>query len=180
VSSPCANCKGSGIERQQIQRTIEIPGGVDEGTQIRLASEGEPGVNGGPRGDLYVIIHVKPHKYFRRRKNDLLLDLSINIAQATLGAQIQVPTVEGEMPLRIPPGTQPGKILRIKGKGVPHLRRNGRGDQLVIISVEIPKSLDREQRELFEKLAETMGTEAIPQERSFLDTLKDLFGGIAD
>jgi molecular chaperone DnaJ len=98
---------------------IPVPAGVDDGTRIRIANEGEPGVNGGPSGDLYVFIHVKPHRFFRRRDNDILLDLGINISQATLGAQVTIPTLDGEDTLTIPPGTQPGKVLRLKGKGVP-------------------------------------------------------------
>jgi molecular chaperone DnaJ len=177
ISTPCDHCNGRGQERKKVQKIVPIPAGVDEGTQIRLAGEGEPGINNGPTGDLYIVIHVKPHRYFRRRNNDILLDLSINVAQATLGAEVTVPTVDGEEKLKIQPGSQPGKMIRMKGKGVPHLRRNGRGDQLVILSVEIPRSLSSEQREIFEQLAQTMGTEALPQEMSLIDRLKELLGG---
>ncbi len=180
VSTPCNNCNGRGRERVTLKRSVSVPAGVDEATQIRMDGEGEPGTNGGPRGDLYIVIHVTRHRYFRRRNNDIILDLAINIAQATLGAEVKVPTVDGEETLSIQPGSQPGKMIRMRGKGVPRLQRNGRGDQLVILNVEIPKSLDSEQRELLEKLAETMGTEARPQEMSFIDRLKDLFGGLAD
>jgi len=180
ISTPCQTCGGRGLVRGTIQRMIPVPAGVDDGTRIRVANEGEPGVNGGPSGDLYVFIHVKPHRFFRRRNNDILLDLGINIAQATLGAQVTIPTLNGEDTLTIPPGTQPGKMLRLKGKGVPRLRRNGRGDQLVIVSVDIPRSLSAEQRALLEQLAETLGTEVHPHERGFLDTLKDLLGGLVD
>jgi molecular chaperone DnaJ len=158
---------------------VPIPAGVDDGTQIRLGGEGEPGINGGPRGDLYLVLHVKPHRYFRRRDDDILLDVSINVAQAALGAKIHVPTVEGDEALTVPAGTQAGRMLRLKGKGVPHVRRTGRGDQLVILSVEVPRTVSKEQRELFEKLAATLGSEARPQEKSFLDSLKDMFGGTA-
>jgi len=180
VISPCRGCSGTGVERRQITRSVEIPPGVDNGTQIRIGGEGEPGSNNGPRGDLYVVIRAKAHRYFRRRQEDILLDLSINVAQATLGAQVKVPTLEGDDELRVPPGTQSGKVMRLKGKGVPRLRRNGRGDQLVILSVDIPRNLTKEQRELFEQLAGTMGTEALPQERSLLDALKDMLGNLID
>ncbi len=180
ISTPCEACRGRGLVRETIQRMIAVPAGVDDGTRIRIANEGEPGVNGGPNGDLYVFIHVKPHRFFRRRDNDILLDLGINIAQATLGAKVTIPTLDGEDTLTIPPGTQPGKVLRLRGKGVPRLRRNGRGDQLVIVSVDIPRSLSTEQRTLVEQLAETLGTDVHPQERGFLDTLKDLLGGLID
>jgi molecular chaperone DnaJ len=180
ITSPCKNCRGRGRVHAEVARVIQVPAGVDDGTQIRVSGEGEPGVFGGPPGDLYVVVHVKPHRFFRRRGNDIILDLAINIAQATLGADISIPTLDGEDQLSIPAGTQPGKVLKLRGKGVPHLRRNGRGDQLVVISVQIPKSLSNEQRELFVELAETLGSEVKPQERSFLDSLKDLLGGLAD
>lgn len=177
ISTPCKQCQGRGLERQNRKKTVEIPGGVDNGTQIRLSAEGQPGANSGPPGDLYLVIKVKSHKFFHRRDNDILLNLDINIAQATLGADVDVPTVDGTAILTIPSGTQPGKILRMRGKGVPHLRSDRRGDQLVVLNVEIPKKLKNEQREIFEKLAESLGSEVHPQERSFLDSLRDLFGG---
>lgn len=180
VSTPCQNCGGGGIEQLHVERTISIPPGVNDGTQIRVGGEGEPGPNRGPRGDLYVVVRVGNHRYFRRRKDDILLDLSINLSQAALGSEIEVPTLEGDEKLRIPAGTQPGRIFRMRGKGVPHLQRNGRGDQLVVISIDIPKSLTSEQRELFEQLSETLGSEVIPQDRSFFDDLKDLVSGIVD
>ena len=157
---------------------MEIPAGVDSGTQVRLAGEGEPGVNGGPHGSLFLLLDVKPHKFFRRRENDVILNLDVNLAQATLGADVQVPTLDGEDTLKIPPATQPGKVIKMKGKGVPHLRRkDSRGDQLVIINVEIPSKLTKEQRQLFEKLAETLGTTARPKEKGFLDWLNETLGG---
>ena len=179
IDSPCKACAGRGLEKVKIKRTIAVPAGVDDGTQIRIPGEGEPGSNGGPRGDMYVVVHVRQHKFFRRKGNDVLLDLGINIAQATLGAEVTVPTLNGDEKLRIPPGTQPGKVLKLRSKGIPHLRRNTRGDQLVIISVDIPSTLKPEQRELFEQLAATMGTEAIPQERSFIESLRDFIGGFS-
>ena len=177
ISSPCRTCQGRGLERQTRTKIVSVPGGVDTGTQIRLAGEGQPGINGGPNGNLYIVIQVKAHKFFRRQENDIILNLNINIAQATLGADVQVPTVDGKMEsLRIPNGTQPGKVLHLKGKGVPRLRSNGRGDQLVLINVEIPTSLNAEQREIFEKLAKSLGSEVRPQERGFLEWLKETFG----
>ena len=180
IPSPCKTCNGNRLERVHIKKVIPIPAGVDDGTQIRLTGEGEPGLNGGPRGNLYVIVRVKSHRYFRRKNGDVLLDLGINIAQATLGADVSVPTLDGDEMLSIPSGTQPGKVLRMRGKGIPRLNRNGRGDQLVLISIDVPRSLNQDQRDLFEKLAESLGTDVHPQERSFLDSLKDLLGGLAD
>ena len=180
VSTPCQNCGGGGIEQLHVEHTISIPPGVNDGTQIRVGGEGEPGPNRGPRGDLYVVVRVSNHPYFRRRKDDILLDLSINLSQAALGSEIDVPTLEGDEKLRIPAGTQPGRVFRMRGKGVPHLQRNGRGDQLVVISIDIPKSLTSEQRDLFEQLSKTLSSEVIPQDRSFFDDLKDLISGIVD
>jgi molecular chaperone DnaJ len=157
-----------------------VPAGVDDGTQIRIAGEGEAGLNRGPPGDLYVVTHVKPHRYFRRRNADIVLDLGINIAQATLGAEVTIPTLYGEESISIPAGTQPGKVIRLRNKGIARLKRNGRGDQLIILSVEIPRSLSDEQRTLLEQLASTMDTEVHPQERGLLDTIKDLLGGLGD
>ena len=149
---------------------------MDNGNQIRLSGEGQPGQNGGPTGNLYLLLEVKPHKFFRRKENDILLDLNINLAQAALGADVEVPTVDGPATLKIPAGIQPGKVLRLRSKGVPFLRTNGRGDQLVIVNVEVPRSLTAEQRSLFEQLNKSLGSEVRPQERSFLDWLKDALG----
>jgi molecular chaperone DnaJ len=177
ITTPCPTCRGRGLERKTVHKTVSIPGGVDTGTQIRLAGEGQPGIFGGPNGNLYLEIQVKPHKFFRRKGNDIVLDLGINIAQAALGADIEVPTLEGLAKLTIPAGTQPGRIFNIKGRGVPYLRSNGRGDQMVVVNVEVPNRLTVEQRELFEQLAKTLGSEVRPQERSFLDKLKEVLGG---
>ncbi|MFN2145416.1 MAG: molecular chaperone DnaJ [Anaerolineales bacterium] len=177
VETPCKQCGGSGLERQNRSKTVQIPSGVDSGTRVRLSGEGQPGTNGGPNGDLYLRIKVKHHQYFQRREYDILLNLDINIAQATLGADVEVPTVDGPAILSIPAGTQPGKVLRMREKGVPHLRGDRRGDQLVIINVEIPKKVSAEQRELLEKLAESLGSEVRPQERSILDQVRDFFTG---
>jgi molecular chaperone DnaJ len=177
IDTPCSSCQGKGRVRNTRRKKITIPAGVDDGTRIRLAGEGQTGENNGPPGDLYLLVRVKPHKYFRRRDNDILLDLNINIAQATLGAEVKVPTVDGDVMLKIPAGTQPGKIIRMRGRGVPYLRSNSRGDQLVIVNVTIPKRLDGEERELFEKLAAKMDSKVLPQEQGFLDRLKNVLGG---
>jgi molecular chaperone DnaJ len=142
-----------------------------------LAGEGQPGTNNGPNGNLFIELKVKNHKFFHRHKDDIVLDLNINIAQAALGGEIEVPTVEGKEKLKIPAGTQPGKMFTLKGKGVPHLRASGRGDQHVVVNVEIPSRLNTEQRHLFEELAKTLGSEVNPQERGFLDRLKEVLNG---
>jgi molecular chaperone DnaJ len=177
ITTPCRQCSGRGFERKSRKKVVTIPAGVDTGIQIRLAGEGQPGANGGPNGNLYVIIQVKPHQYFRRREDDILLDLDINVAQAVLGADVDVPTVDGLAKLKIPSGIQPGKVLRLRGKGVPRLRGNGRGDQLVVVNVVIPKQLTSEQRQLFEQLASSLGSEVHPAERGILDWLREALGG---
>jgi molecular chaperone DnaJ len=177
ISTPCRTCNGRGLERRTRKKVVSIPAGVDTGNQIRLAGEGQPGTNGGPHGNLYLVVQVRPHQYFKRRDHDILLDLDINIAQATLGADVKVPSVDGVESLSIPPGTQPGKVLRLRGKGVPHLRGNGRGDQLILINVVVPKNLTADQRRLFEQLATSLGTEVKPREKGFLDWIKDAITG---
>lgn len=177
ITNPCKQCRGRGQERKRVKKTVSVPAGVDSGTQIRLAGEGQPGTHGGPNGNYYVEMEVKPHTFFTRRQNDILLNLSINIAQAVLGAEIDVPTVDGKSKLRIPAGTQPGKVFTLRGKGVPFLKSSGRGDELVFINVDIPQKLEEKQRLLFEELAATLGTEVKPQERSFMDWLKEAIGG---
>jgi molecular chaperone DnaJ len=177
INTPCRTCRGSGLERKTVRKIVPIPAGVDDGTQVRLAGEGEPGMLGGPQGNLYLLLVVQRHKFFKRRNTDILLNLDINVAQAALGAEIEVPTVDGTEKLKVPPGTQPGKVFTLRGRGVPHLRKSGRGDQLVIINVDIPAKLSREQRELFEKLAATLGTTAKPKEKGFLDWLNEALGG---
>jgi len=174
VNTPCGECRGQ--KRVRVTRTIsaKVPAGVDNGTQIRLAGEGEPGVYGGPPGNLYVIVSVKPHRYFRRQDNNIILELAINVAQAALGDEVMVPTLDGDEILVIPAGTQTGKVFRLRGKGVPYLRRNGRGDQLVIVQVAIPTDLSDEQKRLFKDLARTLGKEVIPQEeKGLLEKIMD-------
>ncbi|HNX45925.1 MAG: molecular chaperone DnaJ [Anaerolineaceae bacterium] len=177
LTSPCHTCRGSGLERKTVKKTVSIPAGVDNGNQIRMMNEGQPGANGGPNGNYYIELEVAPHKYFRRRGTDILLDLDINIAQAALGDEINVPTLNGDVKLRIPPGTQPGRVFRLKEKGVPVLQRSERGSQLVTINVQVPTSLTDQQEALLQQLGKTMGTEVKIQERSFFDKLKDAFSG---
>jgi molecular chaperone DnaJ len=177
ISSPCKTCRGGGLERKTVNKKVQIPAGVDRGTQIRLAGEGGPGIYGGPHGNLFLVLDVKSHQFFKRRENDILLNLDINVAQAVLGAEIEVPTLDGDEKLKIPAGTQPGKVFTMKSKGVPYLRRKDRGDQLVIVNVAVPTKLTKEQRELFEKLAESLGTTVKPQEKGFLDWLNEALGG---
>ncbi|MBW6465707.1 MAG: molecular chaperone DnaJ [Brevefilum sp.] len=177
IDTPCPTCNGRGLEQKTISKLVTIPAGVSNGVQIRLAGEGQPGINGGPHGNFYIEIEVEDHAYFRRKGDDVLLDLDINISQAVLGDEIHVPTLNGDVELRIPPGTQPGKTFRLRSRGIPHLRGSGSGDQLVTVSVQIPSRLTAEQRDLFEKLAETMDPDIKIQDQSFFDKLREVFGG---
>ncbi len=183
VQTPCHNCRGAGRLRNPVSLNIHIPPGVREGLQIQIRGEGDSGDVNAPKGNLYAVVHVQEHEYFKRKDNDIILDISINVAQAALGDRIFVPTVEGEHELVIPAGTQTGKVFRLRGKGVPRLRsdgsNSGRGDQLVYISVEVPTRLSEEQRRLFEELANTFSHEITPQRngKGFFDRVMDFFAG---
>jgi molecular chaperone DnaJ len=160
--------------------SVTIPAGVDDGTRIRLAGEGEPGERGGPPGSLYVVLSVQPHPLFQRQENDILLELPINIVQAALGAEVQVPTLEGKTKLTIPAGTQHGHTFKLRGKGVPILRTTRRGDQLVTVRVVVPEKLTDKQRKLLKDLGETLGLESLGKDNrsmfeKFLDAVGDAF-----
>lgn len=180
--SPCTDCQGRGVLRATRVLRVSIPAGSDDGLQIRLAGEGEAARRGGVPGHLYVVLHVQPHRIFRRQGHDLVLEVPINVAQAALGAELRVPTLDGkEHSLKVPPGTQSGRIIRIRGEGVPHLREHGRGDLQVNIRVKVPTELSDEQKKLFRQLAATFegsGHSNAPTEnKSFFDKVKDVFGG---
>lgn len=177
IKTPCSLCHGSGLERRQVSKKVSIPAGVDDGMQIRLPGEGQPGLYGGPNGHLYLVVHVKPHDFFQRREDDIILNLNINVTQAVLGADITIPTLGGEETLHIPAGTQPGKIFTLRGKGIPNVRTGRRGDQHVVVNVVIPGKLTAEQRDLFEKLSLTLGETPQPQKKGFLDKLNEFLGG---
>ena len=178
IPIPCKNCNGRGHVYATRTLSVTIPAGVDHGTQVRLAGEGEIGERGGPRGNLYVVLSVEPHPVFQRRGNDVLVELQVNVAQAALGAKVKVPTLEEEEEeISIPAGTQSGKVIRLRNKGIPHLRRDGRGDQLVLVRVATPTKLTQEQKQLLRELGETLDPETIWEEKtSFLDDLKELLG----
>ena len=176
VSTPCATCKGEKRVQNVRKLHVTIPAGVDDGTQIRLAGEGEAGTRNGPSGNLYVVISVKKHPLFEREGDDLLLNLPINIAQATLGDQLHVPTLEGDIEFTIPAGTQHGKTFRIKEQGVPHLRRTGRGDLLVTTHVVVPQRLTEKQKELLREFAKTLDRQPLePRDKGVFGKVKDAF-----
>jgi len=177
VTTPCTRCRGRKVLQVERPIVVKIPSGVDDGTRIRLANEGEPGVRGGPAGNLYVVLHVQPHASFHREDTNILLQLDINVAQAALGDKIMVPTLDGDEEMAIPAGTQTGDTFRLRGKGVPYLQRNGRGDQLVLVHVLTPTKLSKRQKELLQELSRTLGKEVIHQpEKGLLDKLKEALG----
>jgi molecular chaperone DnaJ len=156
ITTPCSNCRSAGTEMRDRKLVVTIPAGIETSTQIRLSGEGEPGMYGGSAGDLYVVVRVRDHKLFRRRGYDIIYVQNINIAQAALGLTLNVPTLQGEEEIEIPRGTQSGDVIRLRDKGIPHLRnKRARGDQLVTVIVETPKTLTDEQRELLTQLADT-------------------------
>lgn len=179
VSNPCQACRGSGRQRQTRKLMVKIPPGVDNGQPIRLTGEGDAGAGGGGAGSLYVVVQVRPHPHFRRDEDDIIYELPLNVAQAALGAEVKVPTVDGEATLTIPAGTQTDRVFTLAGKGVPHLRGGGRGDQYVRVFVVTPANLTREQKRLFEELAESLGTPVRPphddEEKSFFERIKEKF-----
>ena len=175
ISEPCKECRGKGTVKRNKKLKVKIPAGVDNGSRLRVSNEGEAGAKGGPSGDLYVYLYVKPHKFFERDGTTVLCEVPINIVQATLGADIKVPTLDGQVTMKIPEGTQPGKVMRIKGKGIPSLRNSSRGDQLVRIKVVVPTKLSDKQKDALRKFADISKDNINPEEKSFMDKVKDFF-----
>ena len=178
IAIPCRECRGDGRARQARRIPVKIPAGVDNSQQIRISGEGDAGPRGGPAGNLYVALDVQPHKFFVREGNEILLELPLNIAQAALGADVDVPTVDGAERLKVPAGVQTGATFRLRGKGVPFLRGGGRGDQIVVARVVVPTKLTEQQRKLFQELAESLDTEQIDgqQDEGFFGRLKSALG----
>ena len=175
ISEPCKECRGKVTVIRNKKLKVKIPAGVDNGSRLRVAGEGEAGAKGGPNGDLYVYLYVKPHKFFERDGTTVLCEVPINIVQATLGADIKVPTLDGQVTMKVPEGTQPGKVLRLKGKGIPSLRGGSRGDQLVRIKVVVPTKLSDKQKDALRKFADISKDNINPEEKSFMDKVKDFF-----
>jgi molecular chaperone DnaJ len=176
IKEPCANCNGSGRLRKLHNLSVKIPAGVDTGSRLKLRGEGESAPTGGGPGDLYVVIEVEPHPIFIRDNLDILCDVPISIAQAALGTEIDVPTLNGKVKMKIPPGTQSGKIFRMKGKGIRDVQGYHQGDQHVRINVETPTHLTARQKELLKEFAAAGGEDINPMSKSFLEKMKDLFG----
>ncbi|HEV2863385.1 MAG TPA: molecular chaperone DnaJ [Pyrinomonadaceae bacterium] len=174
VKNPCESCKGAGRVEREKQMEVKIPAGVETGSRLRLAGEGEAGTQGGPAGDLYVVIHVKEHETFERQGNNLYASMPITFAQAALGAEISVPTLDDQQNLKIPAGTQTGTVFRLKGHGMPALGGRGRGDLFVSVTVVTPTTLNRDQRRLLEQLAQI--EEKDLGDKGLIDKVRDIFG----
>jgi molecular chaperone DnaJ len=176
VRTPCGSCRGSGLLSKKATLRITLPPGVDEGASKLIQGAGNrPSPEKAP-GDLEVTIHIEPHAFFRRIGDDVICKVPMTFAQAVLGGEAQVPTLDGRGTVRIPPGTQPNDMLKIKGKGIPKRVGSGRGDQVVEVTLEVPTALTDRQRELIEQLAKELGEEVQPQQRTFLEKLKQIFG----
>jgi len=176
VAEPCKTCRGEGHVTAERTLQIRIPAGVDNGSQLRIGGEGEPGAQGGPSGDLYVVLRVADHAFFKRDGTHLVCEIPVGVAQAALGATIEVPTLDGgKAKLNVPDGTQSGTVLKLRGQGIPALGGRGRGDLHVLVRVVVPKHLNAEQRKLFEQLAKTLPVPDVKdKDKSLLDRMKDL------
>lgn len=167
IDSPCKNCHGTGLVRKRRKISVKIPVGIDEGYQLRLRGEGETAANGGSAGDLYVVVHIVPHELFMRDGDDLSYVLMIGYPQAVLGAEVQVPTLEGPATVKIQPGTQPGEAIRLKGRGMPRFRGYGKGDLLLRVGISVPEKLTSQQRALLEQLAKEFDQGVQPKSHKF-------------
>ncbi len=175
IEKPCKACRGAGRRDQTSKIKLRIPAGVDSGSRLRSAGNGESGLRGGPAGDLYVVLHVKPHEIFQRDGDDLLCEIPVNFVQAALGADIEVPTLTGKTEIRIPAGTQPGTMFRLKGKGVKNVQGYGHGDLHVRINVEVPSHLNTAQKAKLQEFAELCNGKESPLSQSFFEKAKSLF-----
>jgi molecular chaperone DnaJ len=176
ISDPCKVCNGRKRVERERTLSVKIPAGVETGNTIRLSGEGELGSFGGPPGDLYVYLTVDEHPLFKREGQDIVCDVPISFAQATLGAEIEVPTLTGNSKLKISPGTQPGQTVRLRGKGFPYLRGSGAGDQLCRITIEVPVRLSTKQKELLKEFDQLSENNAMPITSGFFDKVKEVFG----
>lgn len=176
ISDPCSSCKGVGRVRKLRTLSVRIPPGIDTGSRLKLRGEGETGLSGGPAGDLYVVIHVESHSLFERDGLDIICEVPVSFAQVALGAEIDVPTLEGKVKMKIPSGTQSGKVFRLKGRGVQDVQGYHRGDQLVRVALETPTHLTARQKELLKEFAEVGGEEVHPLTKGFIDKVKQIFG----
>ncbi|MBI4230179.1 MAG: molecular chaperone DnaJ, partial [Planctomycetes bacterium] len=175
IRSPCPSCGGTGRTLRSGELEIHVPAGVEDGMQLRLEGQGEAGGGGGPPGDLYCVIRVREHPIFTRKGDDLHCAVPITFPQAALGAQVEVPTLQAITKMRVPPGSQPGQTLRLRGQGIPNVRGYGRGDLLVHLELEVPGKMTRRQEEILQEFAKIEEKNIGPQRKGFLDRLKGMF-----
>lgn len=177
IEKPCPTCHGAGQVRKTRSIHVKIPAGVDSGTRLRVSGEGESGLRGGPRGDLYVYIYVKAHKFFRREGNDVIVEIPVSFSQAALGDEIEVDTLDGKARVKVPEGTQSGSVFRLRGRGIPDLHGHGRGDQHVRVKVVTPTRLTEKQKELMLEFARLGNENPAPGEKGFFEKVKGAFMG---
>ncbi|MBR3147523.1 MAG: molecular chaperone DnaJ [Eubacterium sp.] len=175
IDTPCPDCHGTGQIMKNIKIEVRIPAGVDEGSVLPIRGQGEPGRNGGPNGDLYVVLAVSEHKLFQREGNDLYLDIPVSFTQAALGDDITVPTLEGKVSYKVPAGTQPGTVFRLRGKGITDVHGGRKGDLYVKVTLEVPTKLNSEQKKLIKEMGEKIGTDCYKKKSGWAQKLKDFF-----
>jgi len=175
IGDPCTTCRGEGRTAAEVKLHVKVPKGVEDGTQIRYSGEGDTGRAGGPKGDLYVVLGIKKHEFFERQGHDLFCVIPISFPQAALGADFEIPGIDGPVQVKIPEGIQSGRDLRIRGRGVPHLNERGQGDLVIRVVVQTPRKLTKAQRELMSQLGATMNVDNKPSAPSLLERVKDLF-----
>jgi molecular chaperone DnaJ len=175
IKEPCETCSGRGRNKKREKLSVKVPAGIDEGQRLKLSGQGDAGTNGGPSGDLYVLIHIQEHEFFKRDEYDVLCEVPISFSQAALGCEIEVPTLGGRVAMKIPDGTQAGQKMKLRNKGVTKLGGYGFGDQIITIHVETPAKLNKEQRELFQRLSEMEQNSSNPMTKGFFNRVKELF-----
>jgi len=176
IADPCRDCRGSGQVKSKHTVDLKVPAGVEDGIRLKMTGEGDSGSQGGGKGDLYVVISVEEHPIFQRDGQDVICEIPISFVQAALGCDLEVPTLEGKLNLKVPAGTQTGKVFKLSGKGIVALQgHHRRGDQLVVLKVEVPTKLNKRQRELLEEFAQESGADIHPQGKGFFDKVKELF-----
>lgn len=175
IRDPCPTCQGAGSQRRQRTITVQIPAGIDHGQTISVRGEGNMGQNGGPSGDIYVTVNVTPHEIFKRRGQDVMVELPVTFVQAALGAELVVPSIDGKISYTMPEGTQPDTVFRIRGKGIPNLNGRGRGDQFIKVKIEIPRNLTHEQKDILRQFDDSVGDAQFGEKKGFFEKMKDLF-----
>lgn len=175
IKEVCEACHGRGKNKKREKLSVKVPAGIDEGQRLKLSGQGDSGIGGGPAGDLFVLIHIEPHEFFKREEYDVICDVPISFSQAALGTEVEVPTLGGRVSMKIPDGTQSGQKMKLRNKGITKLGGYGFGDQIITIHVETPSKLNKEQRELFARLSELEQNSSNPMTRGFFDRVRELF-----